>query len=240
VIPAAMTLLALLTGLLMAGCEGWTVREGFFYMVGALLGLANPLTNVAPVLPVSLLIECICISIELALAGAIIGITASHPLMQKFQVLIEGERSGQIQVDDVEKGAEPSGPSEEGATPAYVAAARVAPVCLSPEALAPEVTSSADHDEEAKDPFPSAPANPIRKPPKRSIQNGASKASRKGQSKRVSAADLSVLQSLPVEGEDKYCHDLAAKGIEEVVGKKGSQIAIGFNTSDDEAEAIVG
>lgn len=193
-IPTVMFLLAFFTGLLMAASEGWSVRQGFFYMIGALLGLANPLTSVAPLTPASLLIECICISIELALAGAILGIAASHPLTQKFQALIEGERM-QIQVDevDVEKGAEPSDPSteanvEQDANPAYleVSVETARSASQSPEASAPEV--SADHDVEAEVLGPSAPSNPIRKPQKRSIQQGSSKASRKAQRKAASVA----------------------------------------------------
>lgn len=47
-IPIVLILIALIFGAMLSGFEDWTVKEGFFYICGNLLGLGNPITNVSP------------------------------------------------------------------------------------------------------------------------------------------------------------------------------------------------
>lgn len=93
--PLFLIIMSWTVGGIMAVVEGWSWYDGFLYMMSSALGLSTPLTSVAPVSAVSNLIECICIAVELAVAGAILGITGSHPVMLRLQVFIEGKEEEQ-------------------------------------------------------------------------------------------------------------------------------------------------
>jgi len=89
-IPVSLVLIAILTGLIMASIEDWNFSDGFFFMAGSICGLANPLTEVRPDSATGAFFEVLCISVELCLGGAIIGVVGAHPLSAQIINWLEG------------------------------------------------------------------------------------------------------------------------------------------------------
>jgi len=87
-IPAALTLVAVLTGGSIALAEAWSFADGFYYMAGAIAGV--PLTDVAPQTALGCLVEVICTCFELSVGGAIIGIIGAAPLTVQVMQFVEG------------------------------------------------------------------------------------------------------------------------------------------------------
>jgi len=92
VIPICLMVFGFLLGMILAAVEDWSVVDGFYYMLTDMLGLGIALTSVKPESPQGLFIECIFISVEMAVAGAIVGIVSCHPVVVSLQLWIEGER----------------------------------------------------------------------------------------------------------------------------------------------------
>lgn len=89
-IPVALLVLSLATGVVIGAIEGWSFVDGFFFMVGSMCGLANPLTSVAPVSPSGMFVEVLCMVGELTLGGAVVSIVGAHPLCEACIRSLEG------------------------------------------------------------------------------------------------------------------------------------------------------
>eukprot|EP00418_Pyrodinium_bahamense_P079320 CAMPEP_0179067190 /NCGR_PEP_ID=MMETSP0796-20121207/29363_1 /TAXON_ID=73915 /ORGANISM="Pyrodinium bahamense, Strain pbaha01" /LENGTH=310 /DNA_ID=CAMNT_0020764215 /DNA_START=32 /DNA_END=964 /DNA_ORIENTATION=+ len=89
-VPTLLILVSLATGAIMSAIEDWSVFDGFLYMAGVMCGLANPLVDNVPDSPWACFVEVLCVSVELSLGGAIIGIISAHPLAQRVVILVEG------------------------------------------------------------------------------------------------------------------------------------------------------
>merc|ERR1712032_34986 len=88
--PAALTLLALGTGGLMAIAEKWSFRDGFFFMAGSITGVANSMISKTPQTASGCFVEVLCVSFEISLAGVVIGVVGSHPMIERFVNSVEG------------------------------------------------------------------------------------------------------------------------------------------------------
>jgi len=82
-VPVLSMLLACITGGLVALAEDWPFFDGFLYM-------ARLPCNREPQTPEGHLVEIICLSVELALAGVMLGIIGKHPVGKWIVNRIEG------------------------------------------------------------------------------------------------------------------------------------------------------
>jgi len=91
VLPILLIVLTALLGGIMASIEDWSYQNGFYFMIGSVCGLANPLTTVVPNSAEGAFFEVMCVSVEICLGGAIIGIVGAHPLAAHFLLMVEGD-----------------------------------------------------------------------------------------------------------------------------------------------------
>jgi hypothetical protein len=78
IMPVIMLILAALFGAIIAPLEGWSVWEGFLYMVSNLAGLSEPLTDVEPPLdPGAIALDVIVTTWTLGMTGVFIGTIAN-------------------------------------------------------------------------------------------------------------------------------------------------------------------
>lgn len=92
-IPSALLVLSAFTGLTISAFESWPAEDGFFFMVGTLCGLANPLTAATPSTPGGKFVETLAIIGELFLASAVIGVVSAHPICRKAVAILEGKEA---------------------------------------------------------------------------------------------------------------------------------------------------
>jgi len=90
-VPAAMIISGVLTGLVMAWWEKWSVWEGMLFMTGQICLIQNPLTSKTPQSDTGYFFWTLCYTLELMITGAIIGILGSHPCVTLFIKWFEGE-----------------------------------------------------------------------------------------------------------------------------------------------------
>lgn len=111
-IPFGLLVSCVIAGGVMSKMEAWSFKDGFFFMAGAITGLANPLVNVTPATPQGMFFECLCICIELCIGGAVIGIVSAHPVVMNFIIWFEGQSSVATHEDSAPK--QSSMPSMKG------------------------------------------------------------------------------------------------------------------------------
>eukprot|EP00658_Telonema_sp_P-2_P053704 TRINITY_DN4231_c0_g1_i1.p1 TRINITY_DN4231_c0_g1~~TRINITY_DN4231_c0_g1_i1.p1 ORF type:complete len:211 (-),score=54.74 TRINITY_DN4231_c0_g1_i1:106-738(-) len=90
IVPVAVLIIAFCFGALLALLEGWTVRQGFYYVVGNLTGMATPLTTVTPTSTYGKMVDVIVAVYSLALAGLIIGLMTNFALVNEVTEKVEG------------------------------------------------------------------------------------------------------------------------------------------------------
>lgn len=73
-----------------AALEGWSYRDGFFFMADRILSLSTPLTDVAPKSAYGCFIEVIFISAEIGMVGCIIGVVSGHLVLSQILSHMEG------------------------------------------------------------------------------------------------------------------------------------------------------
>ena len=86
IIPIVIILVAVLFGFILAEVEGWTIKDGFYYIISMLCGLPNPLTDVTPDTDEGKIVDIIIALWALSLAGTIIGIVGG---MSVINTLVE-------------------------------------------------------------------------------------------------------------------------------------------------------
>lgn len=89
-VPAALIVITCALGGFLAAIEGWSFRNGFFYMISIVCGLGTNLTNVKTTSGAGKFVEILCSISNMTLSGALIGIVGSHPLFGKFVNWMEG------------------------------------------------------------------------------------------------------------------------------------------------------
>jgi len=114
-IPGGLLLSCVVAGGVMSKMEEWSFSDGFFFMAGAITGLANPLVNVTPTTAEGMFFECLCICIELCIGGAVIGIVSAHPVVMNFIIWFEGKPSTNIEDSNMKEPnmSSPTGPELE-------------------------------------------------------------------------------------------------------------------------------
>jgi len=90
-VPAAMIISCVLTGLVMAWWEEWSVWEGMLFMTGQICLIEDPLTSESPQTDEGYFFWTLCYTLELMITGAIIGILGSYPCVELFIKWFEGE-----------------------------------------------------------------------------------------------------------------------------------------------------
>jgi len=80
-VPGLVIGVAAAIGVSLAALEGWSAREGFEYMISAMCGLGNPLTNVSPESASGKVVAVVFASWQLAIGGLLIGLTGAVPLL---------------------------------------------------------------------------------------------------------------------------------------------------------------
>jgi len=89
VIPIAVFAVSLFFGGILADAEGWAFKDGFYYVTGNLVGLANPLTNVAPESTTGEVIILIVAVWSISIAGTAIGVIANLTFVQNTMKQLE-------------------------------------------------------------------------------------------------------------------------------------------------------
>ena len=96
VIPIVIIVVALLFGFILAEVEGWSIKDGFYYIISMLCGLPNPLTDVTPENDEGKIVDIVIALWALSLAGTIIGIVGGMSVINSLVDSAEalGERFG--------------------------------------------------------------------------------------------------------------------------------------------------
>ena len=96
VIPIVIIVVALLFGFILAEVEGWSIKDGFYYIISMLCGLPNPLTEVTPENDEGKIVDIVIALWALSLAGTIIGIVGGMSVINSLVDSAEalGERFG--------------------------------------------------------------------------------------------------------------------------------------------------
>jgi len=94
----------------MAGIEGWSLLDGYYFMAASMASLANPVGDAVPETALGAFFECLCLAIELCVGGCILGMVASHPATLKLCDFLEGSQRAagaqtmfQLQLQDLSK-----------------------------------------------------------------------------------------------------------------------------------------
>jgi len=69
--------------------QGWSHSDGFYYVVGNLVGLATPLTEITPVEDKGKLVDIVIAVWSLSLAGTAIGVIGSLSLVSRLSTMLE-------------------------------------------------------------------------------------------------------------------------------------------------------
>jgi hypothetical protein len=104
-LPVMLCILSLVTGAIIAQVEDWSVGDGVLYMGAALAALANPLTGATPKTSTAMFVEVVCISVNIAVSGAVIGIVMDS--MTSFDIQWWSEHTSEVSPDivaDLENG----------------------------------------------------------------------------------------------------------------------------------------
>lgn len=108
--PVTMFVLTWIIGALMAGIEGWSLLDGYYFMAASMASLANPVGDAVPETALGAFFECLCLAIELCVGGCILGMVASHPATLKLCDFLEGSQRAagaqtmfQLQLQDLSK-----------------------------------------------------------------------------------------------------------------------------------------
>ena len=83
-IPVVVMLMGAIFGLILAEVEGWTIKDGFYYIISMLCGLPTPLTEVDPDTDEGKLVDVIVALWALALAGTIIGVVGGLSVINRL------------------------------------------------------------------------------------------------------------------------------------------------------------
>jgi len=92
VVPLFVTGVAAFFGLIMMWAEDWTYINSFYYVIGNLLGLANPLTGVNPTSNQGKFFDIVISLWALCVAGTIIGIVGSMNLINILVTAVETKK----------------------------------------------------------------------------------------------------------------------------------------------------
>lgn len=108
--PVTMFVLTWIIGAVMAGIEGWSLHDGYYFMAASMASLANPVGDAVPETALGAFFECLCLAIELCIGGCILGMVASHPATLKLCDFLEGSQRAagtqtmnQLQLQDLSK-----------------------------------------------------------------------------------------------------------------------------------------
>ena len=82
-VPGFVMLAAVVIAALLAACEDWSIAVGFRYMISAMCGLGNPLTERTPQSPAGRLIAIVCASWQMAIGGTVVGLTGAVPWLER-------------------------------------------------------------------------------------------------------------------------------------------------------------
>merc|ERR1712031_129452 len=90
IIPLIVIVISAVFGAMLADAEGWTFEDGFYYVVGNLVGLATPLTDVSPTSEGGKVLDVFVAVWSLSLAGVAIGFIGSFSFVGAIAEKIEG------------------------------------------------------------------------------------------------------------------------------------------------------
>ena len=90
-VPGFVMLAAVVIAALLAACEDWSIAVGFRYMISAMCGLGNPLTERTPQSPAGRLIAIVCASWQMAIGGTVVGLTGAVPWLERALRAMEAE-----------------------------------------------------------------------------------------------------------------------------------------------------
>lgn len=95
-IPITVMIMGIVFGFILAEVEGWSVKDGFYYIISMLCGLPNPLTDVTPENDEGKIVDIVIALWALSLAGTIIGIVGGMSVINSLVDSAEalGERFG--------------------------------------------------------------------------------------------------------------------------------------------------
>ena len=95
-IPITVMIMGIVFGFILAEVEGWSIKDGFYYIISMLCGLPNPLTEVTPENDEGKIVDIVIALWALSLAGTIIGIVGGMSVINSLVDSAEalGERFG--------------------------------------------------------------------------------------------------------------------------------------------------
>ena len=101
-IPLCVMFVSLMFGALLAYQEEWKWHEGFYYVVGNVVGLATPLTAVEPGDDFGKIIDIVIAVWSLSITGCAIGIIGGSALVQQFIQYAEQGQTASFSSEDAE------------------------------------------------------------------------------------------------------------------------------------------
>eukprot|EP00928_Gymnodinium_smaydae_P074869 TRINITY_DN5788_c0_g1_i2.p2 TRINITY_DN5788_c0_g1~~TRINITY_DN5788_c0_g1_i2.p2 ORF type:complete len:345 (+),score=87.31 TRINITY_DN5788_c0_g1_i2:513-1547(+) len=90
VVPLLLGALTAPIGILLSVVEGWPMRDGLLFMLGSLAGLSSPITAAKPATALGMLLAALCGSLEIPIAGLVVGVFAAHPFVVRCFTLLQG------------------------------------------------------------------------------------------------------------------------------------------------------
>ena len=90
-VPGFVMLAAVVIAALLAVCEDWSIAVGFRYMISAMCGLGNPLTQRTPQSAAGRIIAIVCASWQMAIGGTVVGLTGAVPWLERALRAMEAE-----------------------------------------------------------------------------------------------------------------------------------------------------
>ena len=88
--PCAVLIIGAFFGAILAAGEGWTFEEGWFYVVGNVVGLATPLVDVTPDTFWGEILDVYIAALSISVAGVALGFISSFSYMQAATKYLEG------------------------------------------------------------------------------------------------------------------------------------------------------
>ena len=82
--PLTLLIIAVVFGVIIALCEGWTLLVGFMYFAGNMTGLGNPLTNSSPQTPMGSVVDIVVSTWVIIICGAFLGVICNLRLVGKL------------------------------------------------------------------------------------------------------------------------------------------------------------
>lgn len=100
VLPLALLLVAGAMGVVEAAVEGWSMREGFLFMASSMAGRSHAVVGRSVKTSTGALVECLCLALQTALAGTILGFVQGHLFTKRFLRWLEGGERGPEPVEE--------------------------------------------------------------------------------------------------------------------------------------------